>query len=228
MSKLQNAEKRIESGLTSVREGLTEIHDLALWKSEYPSFEKYLADRWNISKSYGYRLIAHGRRQDALPESVAHGRQIPPILPERAARELGTDNPDADEIVADATEEANKRGVATPTAKDVRKAKAAKKIDDTLPPGVVAALASVPEFAELQREVKALERKIIALAETPPGRRIGIQTVKAQLRSLWQELKFATPHGPCPMCRARGCKLCAKSKWVSVFEYRNCVPKEMK
>ena len=58
---LARLEQQVEDNLTGflkAGQALAEIHERRLYRADYPSFEKYLADRWGISRARGYQLIA--------------------------------------------------------------------------------------------------------------------------------------------------------------------------
>jgi hypothetical protein len=59
-TKLKECEQIIERGLNTfvdVGNALLEIRDNKLYRIEYPTFEKYCKERWNISKMHAYRLM---------------------------------------------------------------------------------------------------------------------------------------------------------------------------
>lgn len=85
---LHSLEKVIAGGLQSFIEvglALLEIRDTRLYRDQYPTFEAYCLDRWEISQSQGYRLIDAGRvAEDLSPMGEAmpqRERQIRPLVP---------------------------------------------------------------------------------------------------------------------------------------------------
>lgn len=56
---------------------LREINTRSLYRQDYPSFEQYLIDRWDLKKTSGYQLISAANTYDLLKESGAE------ILPEK-------------------------------------------------------------------------------------------------------------------------------------------------
>jgi len=76
-------ESRVRSFL-EVGEALRRIRDLRLYRADFPSFETYLRERWDLSTSHGHGLVAAAetaRRLSAVADqNVASERQIRPLL----------------------------------------------------------------------------------------------------------------------------------------------------
>ena len=69
-----------------VAEALLQIHERKLYRDGYPSFEEYLNQRWNMSKSRGYQLLrfASLKRRGAMTDTAGPEN-------ERQARALDAD-----------------------------------------------------------------------------------------------------------------------------------------
>ncbi len=88
-AELDRLEQIIETGLPKYNDvslALLEIHDRKLFQIEYRSFGRYVAQRWNLSRSRAYQLLHFAR----LNKDVHHGGQASPIN-ERQARQIGAD-----------------------------------------------------------------------------------------------------------------------------------------
>lgn len=83
---LADCEQRIERGLKTfidVGQALAEIRDSRLYKGTHNTFEEYLEQRWQMSRSYAHRMIAAA--EVALPIGNAG---LPTPSTESQAREL--------------------------------------------------------------------------------------------------------------------------------------------
>jgi ParB family chromosome partitioning protein len=118
--RLVELEAVVERGLemfVAVGLALTEIRDSRLYRDSHPTFEAYLADRWNMSSSHGYRKI------DAARVAVLVS-PIGDIANEAQARELVPLLDVPDELVAVARDlwaEHGKKLTATKIATKVRR-----------------------------------------------------------------------------------------------------------
>ena len=84
--RLVDLETIIEAGLDAfiaVGAAITEIRDAKLYRATHGTFEAYLADRWEISRSRGYQLIAAAR-----VSTVVDNAGLPTPTNEAQAREL--------------------------------------------------------------------------------------------------------------------------------------------
>lgn len=91
LAALDRCETIIRRGLKTfiaVGEALLEIRDSRLYRATHPTFEDYLADRWQVSKAYGNRLIqAYEVARvlapiGAVPATESQARELVPLLHE--------------------------------------------------------------------------------------------------------------------------------------------------
>lgn len=83
---LVSCEQRIERGLKTfidVGQALAEIRDSRLYRGTHETFEAYLEQRWQMSRSYAHRMIAAA--EIALPIG---NTELPAVRTESQAREL--------------------------------------------------------------------------------------------------------------------------------------------
>lgn len=93
-SRLAELEAVVERGMQTfveVGSALMEIRDERLYRETHGTFERYLAERWGLSRAHGYRMIEAAH----VAELVSPTGDIPPN--ERQARELVPLLHDADE-----------------------------------------------------------------------------------------------------------------------------------
>lgn len=99
--RLSALEARIEAGLTTfveVGNALAEVRDARLYRERWGTFERYLTERWGLSRRRGYQLIeaAEAVKDFAQPPAVeSHAVALAAIAPElredayRAVAKLG-------------------------------------------------------------------------------------------------------------------------------------------
>lgn len=93
-------------GFVKVGDALIEIRDAGLYRESHGTFEQYLADRWKISRSRGYRLMAAARVVAATspsgdtPMNEAQARELVPLL----------DEPEPGEAMREVMDEATAEG----------------------------------------------------------------------------------------------------------------------
>jgi hypothetical protein len=81
-------EKIVQKGVKSfleVGKALLQIHSRKLYREKYTSWEGYLEERWNLSRSHGYRLVHAGE----VAENLSHARdtiEMPGRLVEQLAK----------------------------------------------------------------------------------------------------------------------------------------------
>lgn len=113
--RLADCEQVIERGLQTFREvgtALAAIRDERLYREAYGTFEEYCRERWGLSETYAYDIIASAGTASAIAETG----QEPPAK-ESQARELSrTPEPDR----ADVWRQANERTDGNPTARVIR------------------------------------------------------------------------------------------------------------
>lgn len=64
---LEQIVKDGKGAFLAVGMALVQIRDDRLYRAEHATFEEYLEKRWDISKSYGYRLIAFAKQVEMSP-----------------------------------------------------------------------------------------------------------------------------------------------------------------
>lgn len=116
----------IRRGLTqfvAVGQALMRIRERGSYRENYSTFDQYLHERWNLSESHGYALMAGAEVVATLAETSAMAEEIPAPANERQARELARLRKDPEamrEAWADAVEHTH--GDGQPTAREVREA----------------------------------------------------------------------------------------------------------
>lgn len=94
--RLLTLEQTIERGLHAYRRvglALKEIREQYLYRVEYDTFQEYCAIRWELSRSYAYRLIDAAEIAEALaspngdtgPRHESHARALTPLKDDRKA-----------------------------------------------------------------------------------------------------------------------------------------------
>jgi hypothetical protein len=74
--------ERGRPNLDSVASALLEIHQMKLYRHNYPSFEQYVRERWNISRPRAYQLLKYARLRrmstavDTLPPNERQARLL--------------------------------------------------------------------------------------------------------------------------------------------------------
>jgi DNA modification methylase len=96
-TRLFDLERVVEQGLdafVAVGRALLEIRDAGLYRETHPTFESYLDERWEISRSRGYQLIDAARVVGALstncgpldsPANEAQARALTPLAKDEQA-----------------------------------------------------------------------------------------------------------------------------------------------
>lgn len=87
-SRLSELESAIDTGLRSIEKAgaaLKEINELRLYEEAgFSTFEAYCKERWNISRSYGYRLIqAHTVKMSPIGDKVQNEHQARKLIKEQ-------------------------------------------------------------------------------------------------------------------------------------------------
>jgi hypothetical protein len=142
---LDDCEKRIESGLKTFLEvgsALAVIRDSKLYRETHETFEAYAKERWNLSRTRSYELMAAAD----VVSAIADTGQVPPEN-EAQARQLSR-LPEADR--ADVWAETVERTNGKPTAAAVREVSEEQR-----------------KRAEEQRDAREHLRQIVELAWSP-------------------------------------------------------------
>lgn len=136
---LASCEDRIERGLKTfidVGQALAEIRDSRLYKGTHDTFESYLEQRWNMSRSYAHRMIAAA--EVVLPMGNIEG-QAP--TNERQTRALAAvPEPERAEVWREAVEQTGGK----PTAKAVTEIAKARTAPTPTPEPTESPLSTAP------------------------------------------------------------------------------------
>jgi hypothetical protein len=155
-AELRRLETVIERGknvFTEVGTALCEIQEKRLYKAEFPTFERYVSEKWCLTRRRAYQYMEASRAVSANPEPLAG-------LSEKAVRELAGQSPDFQRAVV----ERAKSKTATPTARDIAHAKreeVAASLALKTPPMPAAELRALAaqERTREQRETVRTEKK---------------------------------------------------------------------
>lgn len=239
LRRLTECESIISKGraaFVEVGRALAEIRDSSLYRASHKTFEGYCQERWGFGRRYAGMLIqgvkvvarigAEVEVENGNPGSQSLPK-LPPIENEKQARELAAA---PEELQREAWSEATKE-TPKPTAKKVRESvgrvvakkksepKPKVEIDPDNPPltdKVREALDQVEVFRELQARVQSLRKDLAALCDTRLGKFLTAQQIDADLKNVWNQLKFGTPCAPCHLCAQRGCTACKRDGWLCV------------
>ena len=234
LAALEVAVERGRAGFVEAGTALMEIRERKLYRGTHKTFEAYCVDRWKFGRRYAGLLIEGVKTVKQIEATTENGKStsqnstpLPPIENVTQATELAK-APKSERV--EAWVEATKT-TTSPTAKDVRaavnKVKTKPKVDPKDPPLVpacVEAREAIVEFKELQADIQKLRKAMKALCDRQVGRWINAQQVDADLKNVWNALKFHRPYGPCPCCAQKGCKACREQGWVPVGVVNNLPP----
>ncbi len=117
---LVKLEKRIELGMTvfvAVGLALKEIQQLRLYKGDFDTWDDYLRERWNLSRSYANRQISAAETKAMFPEGEGP-------MNEAQARALGEiRSKNSDEYMFKAWDKAWEKTEGNPTAEAITEAR---------------------------------------------------------------------------------------------------------
>jgi len=99
LAALEQIVKDGKGAFLAVGMALVQIRDDRLYRAEHATFEEYLEKRWDISKSYGYRLIAFAKQVEMSPigdkpETESQARKSRKKVKHEAARDSVLGSPD--------------------------------------------------------------------------------------------------------------------------------------
>ena len=205
---------------------LQEIKERRLWSLKSRTLNEYAEEHLGISPGRMRQMIRHGRM---LADLTGEGER----LKERHAREVATlDKPqDQREAVARAEARAAAEGATEVKQRHVNAAVAEVKddLDRDKRPDVTALERAVEQEApliEMQRTLKSIVKMAEAVAQSPPGRWLHMQSFAKHMDDAWAALKFARPYGMCPYCGGDRCDKCRNSGWMPRNAW-TAVPKDL-
>lgn len=181
----------------------------------------------------GQEMPPRGRHSlPGLPNSE-NGQQVPPPrrhplpnLTEYHTRELIKAHPaKRAEIVQKVAERHNGKVTAKAIRKAVDEERAASMPPkpppvgmERLKPKTVEAMQAAAQFHGVARDLQGIKQKLIDLAESEPGffLRAGLNSHIAELKNVWNAIRFAAPHSDCVICGQRGknCEACLEQGWL--------------
>ncbi len=219
----------------AIGESLKEIRDGKLYKDEYPNFEDFCFEEFELKHSQAYGLIAavevkESLKPSAMAERITNERQaraLAPVPAERRAEvlqavvEKGAVTARAIKQIAQANGHTAKKET-KPTSKD--------KIGCPIPNEVLSDWREAESFDDLLKQVHRIKLRVDkALEERElPFREITNSTV-ADLHNAWSALQGLIPYAVCPTCEGHNrenCTLCKQRGFLSKFAYGHYVSKK--
>lgn len=228
-SELAKYEAVIERGMRTIIEvgmAMKAIRDNKLYKGQHETFELYVKNRWECSKSRAYQLI-EAAEVDANLSTIVDKSNLPQM--ESQLREVGKAPPEMQaEVVKKAVEKAAEEN-RKPTAKDFKEA--VKQVTGELldegeevpTPDPAPNTPPVPRPPEhhpkemagpLMAHVKTLVQMLNDLKkrkEERGGEWIDVQAISTQISSLKYSIKSSIYYADCPACKGAGCDRCRKT-----------------
>ena len=202
----KNLERIIESGLRTfedVGNALASIREKKLYRAEHDTFEAYCKQRWGFSSSRARQLVA-------AAEVV---KEFPQVSNERQARVVASvPEEQREEVVSAAAEIAGNEKPSSADYEQARKRVANKSVTA----GNEKLEDAKSSFAAMSKELALVNEMFETLLDSPHAAFLVAGEVRADLKNLRQQVKFAAPHGVCPECNGKGCDTCRQQGWVSV------------
>jgi len=212
--KLAQMEAIIDDGLKgfiAVGVALRTISEEGLFRNNHDSFEAYLRDKWNLGRSYAYKLM----------QGAEVATRIEGVENECQARELAkVPFTDQQKVMDRAKENAELLGRDV-IAKDIKEAAtepssmtARETVDEVW---AEENLSELWDMAfEVVDELKEVSRK---LAAHPQGcwLQAHADTTEVRIRDIKKVLEHCKPEGPCPMCMGglkAKCETCRSRGWL--------------
>lgn len=234
-----------KSAFLAVGTALSEILKSKLYLESHSTFEDYLAQRWNLSRSYAYRLISASEiNSDLSPIGDTDGQEncvspigdsgdtqssVSPIgvtlTTESQYREIGkVPKEKRSEVIRRATAVA---GGKTLTVKGIREAAreemsgdnasiVADKLGRNVPRNLRAAYSRAGQIDALGRQLDQIKRKAIELAESPGGEFIPVQEIEITCKSLKSVIQQSRYWTSCPRCGSKGCQRCKETGYFPI------------
>jgi len=217
LKRLEGIISKGKKAFSEVGAALYEIRESKLYRSTHKTFEAYVADRWEFSKSRARQLIEAA----AVIENVYNCNQTQPILPssEGVARELA-------KLPAEEQSEVWEEVIKTTASPTARIVKAVvEKRKEAEPACVPKTVAPAEPFASQQdfaatihaaaTHVDKLVHTVRELAEQEGGVWLDTTTIEMNAKALKAEIRSAAFWIVCPACDGQGCKECRKHGWLS-------------
>lgn len=186
---LQDLEYRIKQGLATFLEvgaALARIRDDHLYRATHSTFEKYVSDRWGMSRSYAHRQIAAAEICQTLPigNKPTHETQVRPL----------TALPPAEQPAAWSA--AVERAEATNSSKVTEKIVRTVVAERAKPPGRLAVLetaiergkATADEVLDAIQEREALVARLTVAHELPEPINLALGLLDQSVRRLEDQL----------------------------------------
>lgn len=227
---LRKHEAVIEKGMATFIEvgmALKAIRDGGLYREQFKTFEKYVADRWGMARQRAYQLIDAAEVKADLSTMVDTVPRVDEITNERQMRELAdvpTEN--IPEVMEKASEIAGEERI---TAKVIHEAKLELYGDDELQPEPIPqvkpvvmskaeqAVFNASVLNDILKTLRTAKRMAKDVANNP-----GMEMFLARQRSIEREILTACdavhvtiPHSVCPRCKGKGCAQCGNHGWVN-------------
>lgn len=206
---------------------LKAIRDGGLYREQFKTFEKYVAERWGMARQRAYQLIDAAEVKTDLSTMVDTVPRIEEITNERQMRELSdvpTEN--IPEVIEKASEIAGEERI---TAKVIHEAKLELYGDDELQPEPIPqvkpvvmskaeqAVFNASVLNDILKTLRTAKRMAKDVANNP-----GMEMFLARQRSIEREILTACdavhvtiPHSVCPRCKGKGCAQCGNHGWVN-------------
>lgn len=225
-SELAKYEAVIERGMRTIIDvgvAMKAIRDKKLYQGQHETFELYVKNRWECSKSRAYQLI-EAAEVDANLSTIVDKNDLPQM--ESQLREVAKAPVEKQaEVVKKAVEKAAEEN-RKPTAKDFKaavKQVTAELVDDVEYED--AEEESPPEPSHhpkqmagpLMAHVKTLVQMLNDLKkrkEERGGEWIDVQSISTQISTLKYSLKSSIYYADCPACKGDGCERCRNTGFI--------------
>ena len=223
---------------------LSIIQNNKLYRSLFPTFERYLKDRAGILPARAYRLISSWRCYDhlqghsnILPDSEWQIRPLTTLdkeqwLPawERALEKSPGPRPRGVDVGKAAKEFLDDEGTDADTDADTdtptpqsEQAVVTDELDNALSGRPSVAFNKLDQFKQFNRIMNDARRALVALAtDDEIGAHIDGNSLNTQLRNVQIAIRWGKPYALCPFCKnltGDGCRTCKKRGWVTKAIY---------
>ena len=229
LTQLEVVIKNGQETFVAVGSALAEIRDKKLYRSFYPTFDKYIEDVWGFTASRARQLCIAAETVKALPM----------VTNERAARALSKVPPPRRAGIVQKIVNAGQKVTAAAISKlaPPPPRKSVEKILDgtglEIPPEAMPIWLRKDEAKSLLSAVSSIRSTLRIAMDNKDLLFIEVDFTDnmAKLNQVYIDLQRARPYAVCPTCagiKLDDCLTCKGRGFVSEFYWTNCVPEETK
>lgn len=224
-----------------IGEALREIRDSKLYKDEYPNFEDFCVEEFDLKHTQAYALISaiqvkESLEPSAMAERITNERQARALksVPVEQRAEVVEKAAEKGAVTAKAITEAAREIVPAKQESPAPKAEKQKHLDKTgypIPDSILTDWQIAESFRSTLSDLQRIKLQIEKAIDKRDliYREVGQDTV-ADLKNAWTALKQVLPYAVCPTCQGRTrekCSVCKQRGFVSEFGYTHWFAKEV-